>query len=249
MIIVAVVVIVVVVVVVAAAAAAVVVVVVILVRGGGGRREKDTSNFLCYSHVPVKDSRFLLSPHQHLLSFDSTLCYVKTHVFSTLHTNISSALTPHSAIFDANSTFNDGLDGSAPLVFFDRTANALVVSPFNNFMSASMWQEDHAPNLNLGIMGGVDSLPAGFEHKTLVYCSDQGIGHALEGWGEVMRKVYNKTQNVTDYHARQDLSLTHLGYWTDNGAFYYYHQVAGKNYEATLLDIEKNANDLNIPYR
>ncbi|KAK3789015.1 hypothetical protein RRG08_058193 [Elysia crispata] len=154
-----------------------------------------------------------------------------------------------SGILGPNATFHGGLDGSGPLVFFDRKGNALVLSPLNNFMAASMWQEDHAPVLGWGIMGGVDSLPAGFEHKTIAFCSNQSIGHAVEGWGQVMRQVYNKTQNVTDYHQNQDLSLTHLGYWTDNGAYYYYNKLPGKNYEDTLLHIQKNANDQNIPYR
>ncbi|KAK3772128.1 hypothetical protein RRG08_058191 [Elysia crispata] len=154
-----------------------------------------------------------------------------------------------SGILGPNATFHGGLDGSGPLVFFDRKGNALVLSPLNNFMAASMWQEDHAPVLGWGIMGGVDSLPAGFEHKTIAFCSNQSIGHAVEGWGQVMRQVYNKTQNVTDYHQNQDLSLTHLGYWTDNGAYYYYNKLPGKNYEDTLLLIQKNANDQNIPYR
>lgn len=27
------------------------------------------------------------------------------------------------------------------------------------------------------------------------------------------------------------------GYWTDNGAFYYYHTLEGKNYEETLIEL------------
>ncbi|RUS92229.1 hypothetical protein EGW08_000082, partial [Elysia chlorotica] len=80
-------------------------------------------------------------------------------------------------VLGPNATFNDGLDGSGPLVIFDQKGHALVLSPFNNFMAASVWQDDHAPLLDWGIMGGVDSLPPGFEHKTLAFCSNDGIGH------------------------------------------------------------------------
>ncbi|GFN77542.1 non-lysosomal glucosylceramidase [Plakobranchus ocellatus] len=152
-------------------------------------------------------------------------------------------------ILDSNATFNDGLDGSGPIAFFDKKGNALIISPFNNFMAASMWQEDDAAILDWGIMGGVDSLPKGFEHKTIAFCSNHSIGHAFEGWGEILKTVYNKTQNVTDFHQTQDLSLTHLGYWTDNGAYYYYNPLPGKDYEVTLLNVQKYANDENIPYR
>ncbi|XP_059154794.1 uncharacterized protein LOC131940186 isoform X2 [Physella acuta] len=144
---------------------------------------------------------------------------------------------------------NDGLDGSGPLALFDKTGHALVISTYNNFMAASLWQDKGAGLLNWGVMGGVDSIPAGFELKTFAFCSQDGVGAAFSGWGDVMKRVYNKTKDVTDYYQSNDLSLTHLGYWTDNGAYYYYHTEDSKDYETTLLDVKHYSIESKIPYR
>ena len=39
------------------------------------------------------------------------------------------------------------------------------------------------------------------------------------------------------------------GYWTDNGAYYYYKTLEGLNYEDTLIELRKNLNELQIPAR
>ena len=31
--------------------------------------------------------------------------------------------------------------------------------------------------------------------------------------------------------------MNYLGYWTDNGAYYYYHTEEGKNYQETMMDV------------
>lgn len=85
---------------------------------------------------------------------------------------------------------NDGLDGSGPLVLFDGSGNAMLLSPLDNFMSASMWQDKSKDTLNYGIMGGVDSLPASFEYSTVAFCSTTGVG-------DVSSKGYNITDKLT----------------------------------------------------
>ena len=37
---------------------------------------------------------------------------------------------------------------------------------------------------------------------------------------------------------KDDYSMTHLGYTTDNGAYYYYLTEPGKNYEETILALK-----------
>ena len=39
------------------------------------------------------------------------------------------------------------------------------------------------------------------------------------------------------------------GYWTDNGAYYYYKTLEGLNYEDTLIELRKNLDELQIPAR
>ena len=47
-------------------------------------------------------------------------------------------------------------------------------------------------------------------------------------------------------HAR-DYTLQYLGYSTDNGAFYYYHTEAGKNYQETMLDVARYHEEIGLP--
>jgi len=144
---------------------------------------------------------------------------------------------------------NDGMDGTGPLVLFNKNGSAMVISPFNNVMAASAWHDKESAILKYGIMGGVEEVPAGFELKTIAYCSQDGIGEAIAGWGSTLRFVSNKTDEVVKYHQSQDLSLTHLGYWTDNGAYYYYNTEKGMTYEQTLLELRDKALEAEIPYR
>jgi hypothetical protein len=46
-----------------------------------------------------------------------------------------------------------------------------------------------------------------------------------------------------------DFTTTHLGYATDNGAFYYWNPEKGKSYADTLLGVKDYANKAGIPYR
>ncbi|KAK0063410.1 hypothetical protein Bpfe_007051 [Biomphalaria pfeifferi] len=142
---------------------------------------------------------------------------------------------------------NDGLE-SGPLTLFDKTGNAMLIAPYNNFMAASLLQD--GSNVNWGIMGGVDSLPAGFEYKTLAFCSQNGIGDLFTNWGAKLRTLYNKTDDVLKVQQSNDVSLTQLGVWTDNGAYYYYKtRDNNTNYQDTLLAIQSYGLQMKIPYR
>ncbi|XP_041370298.1 uncharacterized protein LOC121384124 [Gigantopelta aegis] len=86
-----------------------------------------------------------------------------------------------------------------------------------------------------GIMGDVDSVPAGFEYQTIIYYSQHGINKAFEGWGQTLRKWYGKP----DLRA-QDSTLNYIGYWMDYGSFYYDNPLDNSTYEQTILEVQKN---------
>ena len=53
----------------------------------------------------------------------------------------------------------------------------------------------------------------------------------------------------------EDLATNYLGYWTDNGAYYYYNPMAGSTYEETLVkvaaelaQVEGNTVEAKLPY-
>eukprot|EP00050_Salpingoeca_kvevrii_P015410 m.46559 g.46559 ORF g.46559 m.46559 type:complete len:910 (-) comp6309_c0_seq1:137-2866(-) len=70
--------------------------------------------------------------------------------------------------------------------------------------------------LTVGIHGHITSVPAGFQTSAiLVFPRRCGINCAMETWGSVLRAMYN-TERLT-----ADLTVSRLGYWTDNGGYYY----------------------------
>jgi hypothetical protein len=46
-----------------------------------------------------------------------------------------------------------------------------------------------------------------------------------------------------------DISLSHLGYWTDNGAYYYYNPMRGKSMSETLVEVKHHLREIGLPVR
>jgi hypothetical protein len=139
-----------------------------------------------------------------------------------------------------------GRQNGGPVVVFDERAgyNALVISPFDHFLAATTWvnpkyRSSSSSNKSNGGGGGgggiaratlhgaaanggwwqhgisaeIQSLPAGFMHSTILRTGN-GITDALQRWGTKMRTAKQTRRNP-------DIALSHLSYWTDNGAYYY----------------------------
>ncbi|CAH1786227.1 unnamed protein product [Owenia fusiformis] len=134
---------------------------------------------------------------------------------------------------------------SGPLVVFDNTSSAIVISSFNHFMTSQRQHNSSLDSLSWGLVGNVSVVPPGFKYETIIYYSDDGINKAMEGWGEMLRKKYNKNLDARN----RDLTLNYLGYWTDNGGYYYFNTEGNKTYEDTILDVKQYAVQQKIPYR
>ena len=105
--------------------------------------------------------------------------------------------------------------GGAPVVLFEEHDGAtLTYGPLDNFMSV-VGSVGSGVEWATGVGGEVDSLPAGFELSTLLHLSPTGITDSVLGWGATLRRYHNTSRNVDD-----DVGLTRLGYWTDNGAYF-----------------------------
>ncbi|XP_064616875.1 uncharacterized protein LOC135480876 [Liolophura sinensis] len=146
-----------------------------------------------------------------------------------------------------NTTVNieDGLEGG-PIAIYDKHGNVVIISPFSQFMAASNWHDGVlGGSVYWGIMGDVDRVPAGFTMETIVYYGNAGINKAFQGWGDILRTKYGKSSS----YKRSDFTINYLGYWTDNGAFYYYNTESKKNYEQTMLDVKQYTDSLNVPFR
>ena len=77
--------------------------------------------------------------------------------------------------FDSSTyNINDGIAGG-PLALFNMAGKTVVISPYNNFMAASLWHSGKpGGHVAWGIMGGVNEIPANFSYSTLLVF-DSGI--------------------------------------------------------------------------
>lgn len=147
------------------------------------------------------------------------------------------------------SKLKGGLGGTGVLAIFDRTAtDTLVISPYLNPMAINhqSMQADNNRMLGFGVMGNVSTIPAHSAFSIIIAASEKGINNAMTNWGEMMRKKSGKTGaagRIADY------TLNYLGYTTDNGMYFYYNTLAGKNYYDTLLAVKEYASLSAIPIK
>ena len=140
-------------------------------------------------------------------------------------------------------------DGGLPLVIFDEDLeNTVVISPLTNFIEASQgtWnpKSAKAPAIGIGLVGSVDSVPQNYVFKSVLVAGENITG-TMAKWGSLMRKMYSKESDVR----KTDFSINYLGYWTDNGACYYYNTGPYLNYEQALIAVKEDADEQDIPYR
>lgn len=133
------------------------------------------------------------------------------------------------------------LDSQGPWVFFDRERRTMVFSPADNFLVSEM---DTSANgeMRSGISPKIASLPSDFAHRTLLVFGD-GVTSTLDTWGGVLQRMNHKQPIAND----ADVVLDRFGYWTDNGAKYYYKFDPALGYEGTLLAIRDEFNRLGVP--
>ncbi len=123
--------------------------------------------------------------------------------------------------FSIQTSFGSG-NNNGPWVGFDNDKNTFIISA-----------ADHFPNerLNLAADGSVyqgwtagsKNFPANYTQKT-VLAIDKGINAAFTTWGSALGDLYGK--KMPDIATEP--MLRDIGYWTDNGCYYYY-----KNWDKT----------------
>jgi len=135
---------------------------------------------------------------------------------------------------------------AGPYALFKEGSDAVaVVGPMNSFMAASMAYTPDGNAYQHGVMGSVTEIPAQYTLQTLVLVGDTGINNAFTEWGRLLLQMSGKSPETPKF----DFTISHLGYNTDNGAYYYYQTEANKTYLDTLLDVYDYSRQLGIPYR
>jgi hypothetical protein len=134
-------------------------------------------------------------------------------------------------------------NNGTPWLLFDDQARAVVLSPAANFMIASM-RGDGNSEITSGLNDGVTGLPAGFAHATLL-AFGIGVNATWESWGTALTKLQGRHRPQND----ADIGLRYLGYWTDNGADYYYQYERELGYAGTLDALVQRYRNKGIPIR
>ncbi|MDE3212067.1 MAG: hypothetical protein KGM98_02440, partial [Bacteroidota bacterium] len=130
---------------------------------------------------------------------------------------------------------------STPWMLFNDKKEACVISPASDFIVSKL-TGDGVKNITSGLNPEVQHLPKGFSHQTIMVLG-KGIGHSWDIWGGALRAIYHRVRPSNN----ADLVLKYYGYWTDNGADYYYNYDTTKGYENTLLSLKKHYRQEGIP--
>ena len=128
-----------------------------------------------------------------------------------------------------------------PVILYSDEMEVMVFSPLDHFFESLVTFEGGA--LSSGVEGEVEEIPAGFSHS-FILVRGRGLNATVERWGDLLRGHYGRQR--ADRYA--DSGLAKLGYWTDNGGYYYYRTEPGLNEEDTLLAVKADADRNGIPY-
>ncbi len=130
---------------------------------------------------------------------------------------------------------------STPWLLFDDNDNACVISPASDLIVAKL-TGDGRTNISSGLNPEVQQFPAHFSHSTIMVI-DKGIRNSWDIWGDALRTIYHRQRPANDKGAL----LNRYGYWTDNGADYYYNYDTIKGYAGTLLALRERYKKESIP--
>ncbi len=122
-------------------------------------------------------------------------------------------------------------ENGTPWLLFDNVANTAVISPAANFFVAQM-SGDGRTRVASGLNPQIGTLAKPVTHQSLMVLG-RGIGNTFEAWGHVLTDLYGKKRPLYD----GDPTVKCFGYWTDNGADYYYRYDKNLGYCGTLLKL------------
>ena len=130
-----------------------------------------------------------------------------------------------------------------PLMLFSAAGRALMMSPAEHFFVA-LHSTMRDARIEAGVKASVRFIPAGFTYDTVIYVGPS-VNVTLVGWGDHLLGRTGK-HRVDPY---ADFVLSHLGHWTDAGAYHYQNPAPYPDYEQALLAVKEDAEDRKIPYR
>jgi len=159
-----------------------------------------------------------------------------------------------SPVFGKNvrKTFRGWEDGAnrTPLMIMDEEGGSAVLSPLGDYLIRIVRVLDldgqgFAPAAAVGLNGELERLDPGHGSRSILVFDDGGPNSALMAYGSALLRDSGKKPLANDSY----YFLKYIGYWTDNGAYYYYRTEEGKDYETTLLDMREYLKEEEIPLK
>jgi len=138
----------------------------------------------------------------------------------------------------------DGQSGSTPWLIFDDHDHAAIISAASHFFLQRIAGGSKQTQISCDLDEHLDNIPAGFTQQTLIVIT-KGINHCWDTWGNALTDLQGKIRPAND----ADIGLKYLGYWTDNGAYYYYNYDPSLGYIGTLLNLADHFRQQQIPVR
>lgn len=132
-------------------------------------------------------------------------------------------------------------NNGTPWFLFDDQAHTTVLSAGSDFLVSRM-HGDGKTLLASGLDPSLANLPAGFTHTSWLAIGS-GVEATVHAWGHALTSLAGKTRPTDD----ADLLVKYLGYWTDNGAYYYYNYDQAAGYAGTILAVAKQYRAEKIP--
>jgi hypothetical protein len=136
--------------------------------------------------------------------------------------------------------FSAGQSGT-PWLLFDRHDHAALISPAKHFTIMTM-RGNGITHTMIRLNRQVAAVPAKFQIRSLMVIT-HGINHAYDVWGPALTTLGGKTRLGNEAAP----VLRYLGYWTDNGATYYYHFNKKLGYAGTVLAETRHLLSRHIP--
>ncbi|CAM4906224.1 unnamed protein product [Rotaria socialis] len=148
--------------------------------------------------------------------------------------------------------FTGGLYSGNPLVLYNLTKidSNIILSSLTNFMTNF---QTRSPSLNYhlscGLHGRVHQIVKSFSLKTILLASEpkQGINQIVNLWGKLMLQYYGKQHIKEQKDLHRDFYVSKLGYYTDTGAYYWYHTESNLTYEQTFIKLKQYHVNERIP--
>jgi len=126
----------------------------------------------------------------------------------------------------------------APVLFFDDDANTFMLCPMNNYLVSVIHQDKKSKAISCGLNGEIGTIPENYSQRYLLYFG-KGINNTFKEVGDMLLKLHGAKRKS----AYDDPVVKYLGYWTNNGATYYYRTA--KDFEGNKLNYSQTMEKLN----